>query len=421
MTQPSQPHEVFTPAGALGPGMFASRRRDGLEQSVVDLITTAGMHLALHGWTGVGKTSLVQHIVEHRAIPYLPVECGGSFDDLMRLMLDRLGERISKETVEGATTAGEAGAGVFGLFAGKVSGGTTSEVRYEGSAVQLETRVVEALVAAGVRLVFIDNLEDLAEGEDHQRGVCRLIKACSGLTSSLAHEAPTIVLAGPTDVVSSLLKADVGASRRTLEIEVPRMPPEEVDEILVRGETQLQMTFDEDCRRQIVETSDGFPYYAHLFALHTSRAAVRAGRRTITLLDFQTSLDGILSSCFARLKDAYGRATRGAGGQPSIRRAALAALAATDRIEVTVAEVEKAFLHAHPQYERVERVRFVGRMLSEMRDVHGIIEDVWVDDGRRGYRFRDPLMRAYVRLRAERDRQVATDRWRSALPPPPVQ
>ena len=39
-----------------------------------------------------------------------------------------------------------------------------------------------------------------------------------------------------------------------------------------------------------------------------------------------------------------------------------------------------------------------------------------VDDGTPAYRFRDPLMRVYIRLRTLRDRRAAGAVWVSSLP-----
>jgi hypothetical protein len=83
---------------------------------------------------------------------------------------------------------------------------------------------------------------------------------------------------------------------------------------------------------------------------------------------------------------------------------------------VTLRGVQEDFLELYPQYEKVQRVQFIGKLLKEFRDEFGILEEAWLEDGRAGYRFRDPLMRVYVRLQALRDRQVADAAWRASLP-----
>jgi hypothetical protein len=396
--------------------MFAVRKADHLEQSLLNALKDRGRHAAVHGWTGVGKTSLVEYVFATHGLQHLSVECGGSFEDLMLLVLGRLGERVATETVEQSNIKGEASAGIMSLLKAKVGGELGSEVRYQQFSGPLESLVVDALVAAGVGFLFIDNLEDLDDDEDSRRGLCHLIKACSARTRDKEAVAPSIVLAGPTKVIEAVLGTDNAAARRTMELPVPRMTRDEIDQILVRGEALLDIVFDRDCRDAIVDYADGFPYYAQLFALETARVGELRGSSTLTSADFDQALPSIIRSCLTTLKDAYKQAIRSTTSKPSPRRGVLAALARAEDIEVSSRQVQEAFLRDYPQYERIERVRFVGRSLAELRDEHNILEEAWLDDGTRGYRFRDPLMRVYVRLRDEHDRQRAAADFRASLP-----
>jgi ATPase family associated with various cellular activities (AAA) len=396
--------------------MFATRAHESLERRIRDALQEPGRHPTLHGWTGVGKTSLIHHVCGALQIAYISVDASGTFEELMQHVLNLLGARASTELVEGSKTAGEASGGVLGLISGKASGEQSTQERSTEYAVPLEQAAADALARAEVQVLFVDNFEDLSPREPDRRGICRLIKACSARTRELGPDAPRIVIAGPTPVVQNLLLTDKAAARLTEPIEVPRMPADEIEQILVRGQLQLDMVFEDSCRATIVEYADGFPFYAHLYALQSSRIARRSGRRLIGLEDFETALDDIISSCAPPLKEEYSRAIRGRG-QASVRQGTLAALATLDDIEVSVTDAQRKFLELHPQYERVERIRFVGRILRELRDEHGILEDAWLNDGRPGFRFRDPLMRVYVRLRTLQDRQEAAAEWRAALPP----
>lgn len=405
------PHEVFTPAGALPPGMFAHRAHRALEQRVVDALSESGRQLALHGWTGVGKTSLLDHVCESQKIEYLPVECSGTYEEIVQGALSKLDARVSTRIVEKSGSTSELKGGAPFLV-GRRRGSRSSEEHYETYSASPENLLVEALVQAEIRVLFLDNLEDLADGEDERRGICRLIKICSARSKELGATAPKVVIAGPGDAVAELLLLDKPADRRTTQIEVPRMPPEEVEQILVRGEGKLDLVFDGECREKIVIHADGFPYYAHLYALHASLLTIRDGRETVGVADFYGALDEIIEACSSSLKEAYGRAIR--GREPPLRQAALSALARPEKIEVSMREAQEAFLELEPRYERIERVRFLGKMLKEFQEL-GVLEAAWQDDGTSAYRFRDPLMRVYVRLQVLRDRRDEADRWRSSL------
>jgi hypothetical protein len=395
--------------------MFATRAHDALEQRVADALDESGRQIALHGWTGVGKTSLMDHICDSRGIEYLPVECAGTYEAMMHGALSDLEVLAAKGVVEKRGRSSELQGGAAPFFSGRLRRSGDSEKYFEPYGAPLENLVVDALVEAGVRVMFIDNLEDLAEGDDERRGICRLIKMCSARSRSHGATAPKVVVAGPTGAIGELLLLDDAADRRTAQIEVPRMPGDEIEQILVRGEAKLDLVFDLACRKEIVVHADGFPYYAHLYALHCSLATTRDGRDTVLVEDFYAGLDEIIESCSSTLREAYSRAIRGRG-QPALRRGALAALAAPEEVEVSMQEVQRTFVELHPHYERVERVRFIGKLLKEFQEEFGILEPAWRQDGTPAFRFRDPLMRVYIRLRTLRDRRAETARWRSSLP-----
>ena len=413
---PLKPNEVFTPAGALSPGMFATRAHHTLEQTLIDALGESGRQIALHGWTGVGKTSLLDHVCETQGIEYIQVECAGTYEEIMHGTLSALDARASTGIIETSKRDAEVRGGAAPFFSGKIRRGGSSQEHYERYSAPLETVVTDALAEAGVRVLFLDNLEDLAAGEDERKGIGRLIKKCSGRSKELGSEAPKVVLAGPTSMIDELLLLDDAVDRRTMRIEVPRMPGEEIEQILFMGEAKLEIVFEDLCREQIVSHADGFPYYAHLYALHCSQAAMRDGRITVTLEDFYGALDQILESCAGTLKESYGQAIRGRG-QPAIRQGVLAALASGERIQISQDEVLQAFLALHPHYERIDRVRFVAKQLKEFREEFAILEQAWLDDGTPAYRFRDPLMRVYIRLRTLRDYRTAGAAWASLLPP----
>jgi hypothetical protein len=396
--------------------MFATRAHESLERRVTDVLHEPGRHLVVHGWTGAGKTSLIEHVCDASEVRYLKIECSGDVDELLGHVLNRLGKRETTEYVDERSISAEAGGNVLGLFSGKAKGERGTEEHSAPYAASPESIVVDALISAGIRVLFIDNLEDLSDSAADRRGICRLLKACSSRARDLAAGAPTLALAGPSAVATSLLLEDEAASRRTVEIEVPRMPPSEIEQILIRGQEILQIRFEADCRDLIVAYAGGFPYYAHLYALHCTRRAFRESRETVTGEDFGHALQDIIEACSGRLNETYGRATR-SRGEPALRRGVLAALAASDATQMTIAEVQRRFLTLHPQYERIQRVRFVGRLLHELRDDQGIVEDTWLPTGEPAIQFRDPLLRVYVQLRALRDAQAQESAWRASLPP----
>ena len=98
--------------------------------------------------------------------------------------------------------------------------------------VSLATTVREALPLADVRVLFLDNFENVrsqAHRDELTRDIAQLMKSCADRGEL------KVVVAGIPAESERLLLLDEATSRRTAEIEVPRMRDEELDEILRKG------------------------------------------------------------------------------------------------------------------------------------------------------------------------------------------
>jgi hypothetical protein len=98
-----------------------------------------------------------------------------------------------------------------------------------------------------------------------------------------------IVVAGIPTASEQLIRLDEATARRTAQIEVTRMPSEELDQILQRGGEKLDLEFEGFARDQIVQYSDGFPYYTHLYGLHCARRAIKDGSGQVTIQHFEVA------------------------------------------------------------------------------------------------------------------------------------
>lgn len=75
------PEQVFTPSRPVGPEMWANRESagpdGGVQRRFQRQLAEPGRQIVLYGDTGVGKTSLVEHVViSAEEIGLVRVECG---------------------------------------------------------------------------------------------------------------------------------------------------------------------------------------------------------------------------------------------------------------------------------------------------------------------------------------------------------
>jgi hypothetical protein len=402
------PDEVFTPATPVRDDMFATRRHEHLQDRVESALGERGRQIVLYGLTGVGKTSLVRYLCRTRGIPYVRVECGPPFEEMMR---DALGKIVGEEELEriSSTSAeGELAAGIWSFLSAKAKAGKETQTKTARIPRTLPGMVAEALELLDYRVLFLDNFENLS-GKKHGPATAREISELLKVFSDRSIDADTdvkIVVAGIPSASEDLIALDPATARRTAQIEVQRMPSDELAQILVRGGQKLDITFDGFCSDQIVQFSDGFPYYTHLFALHCSRRAMRDGHEQVTIDDFEAALDEILADTDLALRKSYEAAAE-TSGDVKVRKSVMEAVALLNDLEVPFKAIRESFLKIHPQYETPARLNFISTAITPLKAEYGILSDRGMPKSKNNlYRFENPLMRAYVRLRMHKERQT---------------
>lgn len=387
--------------------MFAGRRYEKLQQKFENRLAEPGRQLVLYGDTGVGKTSLVRHILEERKISNVSVECGQPFEVMLKEALAKAGlTEDSMELIEKKSAyAGVRGTLGF-LFAGGRHGLDEKETK-KSYPISIQTAVVEALSIAGVEVLFLDNFENLRarkHGAATAIQIAQLMKSASDRDGGVK-----VVVAGIPTESQRLLTVDEATGRRTTQIPVLRMQDDELDEILDKGGTKLGITFDADCRATIIRFSDGFPYYTHLHALHAVRHALKEGGDRVELQHFTSALHEILEDADLTLQDAYTSAIEtGPKATVQTRKSIMEALARLEKQEVTFREIKESFQRDHPDYS-MKQLDFINPHLGELVEKYGILQGRGVKKSAdRTYRFANPLMRAYVKLQAESSGESAS-------------
>lgn len=236
---------AFTPAAPIDDTrLFADRPNEVF--SSIDALWQKGLHVALYGERGVGKTSLANvlpRLIKDDRLPYLGavrVDCNtnDNYRSIWRKVFRAL--EVPDDDANGLDDP--------------------EEIRF-----RLER--LERLT-----LIVLDEL-DRVEDDDALSLLADTVKTLSD------HATPaTLMFVGVAESVDNLLGEHESIVRSVRQVHMPRMSRNELGDILDKGFGSIDMTIEPGARTRIVRMAEGLPHFAHLLGLHSGQHAVRDDR-----------------------------------------------------------------------------------------------------------------------------------------------
>jgi AAA domain len=253
--------EAFTPGGPVDTYSLFSGRTTKI-QDVLGAIPQRGQHVALYGERGVGKTSLANVVPE----VYELVRPG-------RLLFGK----VNANTDGGFTVLWN---NIFREL--RLSNGPTGELAPEDARYALAQQDQPILIV-------IDELDRLDDDE-------ALSQLADTIKSLSDHSVPaTLILVGVADSVAELIGEHASIVRNLVQIQMPRMSPDELREIIHKGCEHSKLTAAPDAVREITLLSEGLPHYTHLLALSAAQRVVMDDRDEIRLADVTAAVPSAIS------------------------------------------------------------------------------------------------------------------------------
>jgi hypothetical protein len=124
------------------------------------------------------------------------------------------------------------------------------------------------------------------------------------------HAIPTtIILVGVADSVESLIQEHQSVERALVQIRMPRMSKNELDEIIDKGLKTIRLNIKDDAKNRISALSQGLPHYTHLLSLHAAQATITDGKRVITTHYARKAIDKALEQAQQSIVSMYHKAT----------------------------------------------------------------------------------------------------------------
>jgi hypothetical protein len=377
-------HEIFTPGSPINDrDLF--RGRLGQIQRILEAVPSPGRHPVIFGQRGVGKTSFV-NILNAFLPNHLTIKVTCDSSDTFKSIWNRVLQKATisfKEKAFGFSRAESEEKSSLAAFLGRDNGVSPSEV----------AGILQYLMNPAM---FILDEFDRVLDENVKTATADLIKNVSDNNSNV-----TLILVGVGESITELIGEHESIARNLAQIEMPEMKPAEIQEIITKGCSRLEITPDQSVLDEVASLSAGFPHYAHLLGLCIAKACFIHDTESIDIELFEELACNLaVEDAIETYRQSFTKATRTsqASRYPKILCACGAAVhddngvfRATDVVEAMNSLFDEpvtlqAVVPALSVFTQPER----GSVLDKV-PVGKVTH----------YRFREPMMRPFLKIKAK--------------------
>jgi len=273
--------------------------RWGQVTTVSDAVAQTGVHIVIFGERGVGKTSLanvidplLQWMDEKTAAQGVPrrlvVKVNAASEDTFAVIWKRALDEIT--VVDNTPRIGFDRTGTQKRI-------LLREAWSIGDNPSIDD--IRRVLGALTRSVFIFDEFDRTPPEVKQ-AFTDLIKVLSDYAVDV-----TIVIVGVSTTVDDLVRGHASISRSVVQVQLPRMNRDELQDILQKASAALNVVFAQEAEYLIVHVSQGLPHYTHLIGLHSVRAATQRLSRLINSDDVIASFGKAVEQAIQSIREKY--------------------------------------------------------------------------------------------------------------------
>lgn len=376
--------DVFSPTAPIEKRDLFYGRIDQFND-LYSTLTQRGAHAVLYGDRGVGKTSLANIAAEiFPDVVASKVTCNRTED--FRAIWDKALKKIR-------------------FFANRKGIGFNAEIRQESVQLDLFLPQKDELDSTDIQHVF-ENLTsrlliifdefDSITNEETKTRMADTIKALSDNVPNV-----TVLIVGIADNVVDLLGEHPSLERCLMQIQMPRMSDDELEEIIDKGLSRLELEIIKSVKDKIVEYSSGFPHYTHAICKYAAHYAITADSNTVSIEHFTYAVKKSIQNTSQSLRNSYQKAIITSKG-PSRFEEALAACALSDLDEYNCFTNSGTLLHFKGKKKAASSMttkdlRYYLDALCK-KEKGQILEKVG-QGGNIRYKFINPMMRAFIRLK----------------------
>lgn len=210
----------------------------------------------------------------------------------------------------------------------------------------------------------------------------------------------TFVFIGVAETAQDLLRGHKSNFRNLKDVSLGRMEIGALNDIIANGERILHITFTEKVKALIIELSDMLPYYLHLLATNSAKAALSAGKSEVDIDHLNIGAQAAAKDADQTLSDSYEHA-RLSVKNSHIYRYSLWALATRAGNSHSISQLlVVANQFATRDGNPLMTVQSLGQAVKTLASAKK--GNIVTSKSTGFYSFSHPLMKGYIRLVMER-------------------
>ncbi|MEM9821433.1 MAG: ATP-binding protein [Bacteroidota bacterium] len=382
---------IYTPAYPIEIKDLFSGRKQQLQRAI-SFIPQKGYHLMVYGDRGVGKTSFANVLMRFfetsdRQVTRVSCSSKDTYDGLWRSVFAQF--MVDKSRLKHS----------IGFNGGQKKGESKVNLSSQAGKAPLTTAKVLSLLAhLQAPIIVLDEFDRLDTSNFDKGLFTDTIKAIS---DTMPHT--KVVIVGVSEDISNLIVEHESIERNLGQIHIPVMSAEEVIQIVQKGEAPLGLEFAESVVNKIVELSSGYPHFTHALCYHSCNTAILNESTTIDEPLLHFGIHQTLDNAHESLSNAYRVATLATKQNIFSEVLYAASLAPVDEYGYFQAkDLEPILSCLLNRSVKTNNFTFhLGKFSTEER---GQILKMTGTKNRQRYKFKNPLMRSYIKLKNEESR-----------------
>ncbi|MCZ0933506.1 MAG: AAA family ATPase [Oligoflexia bacterium] len=380
-------NSVFVPSAPIEVKDIFSGRNKQI-QSCLDALFQKGRHVVLYGDRGIGKTSfanIIKLILLHdHCVVKLNCDSQDTFESLWKKVFNRIFVTYRQKQQPIGLSSKEHNVDE------RIS---LSSLVMENGELKLNFLENGLKLAPEKLIVIFDEFDRLGESFNQMQFVDQ-IKNISDNYSGI-----TLVFVGVAENVNNLIGKHPSIERNLKQIHLPAMTYEELKNICITGLQKAEMKMEDDVIEQIVKFSCGFPHFVHLLCFNSCKSAVFEQKEEVDKRHLNLAVQQSVDETSESLREAYQKATLATKDNifPQVLWACSrvpedenGTFQANDLVGILSDILEKQIQIQGFSYH-------LGKLCSKERG--NILVSVGPSNRKR-YKFKVPLMKAFVKLKS---------------------